>query len=151
MFARESKTYADKQAHEQQLEELYAQIGKLTTQVAWLKKNLVLTHSRAERLAMVERGSGADLRLQEQADLLSMSRASLYYTPRPPSALEVAVKHRIDALIYTRAALFMVRGVILHTLQEEGCGDRAQHGADVYAGDGLGGHLSQAQSQPTGS
>ncbi len=38
VFARESKTHADKAAHEQQIEELYAQIGKLTTQVAWLKK-----------------------------------------------------------------------------------------------------------------
>ena len=38
VFARENKVQADKQAHEQQLEELYAQIGKLTTQVAWLKK-----------------------------------------------------------------------------------------------------------------
>lgn len=38
LFARENKAHADKQAHEQQAEELYAQIGKLTTQVAWLKK-----------------------------------------------------------------------------------------------------------------
>lgn len=38
VFSRENKAQADKQAHEQQLEELYAQIGKLTTQVAWLKK-----------------------------------------------------------------------------------------------------------------
>ena len=29
---------AEKEAHEKQLQELYAQIGKLTTQVAWLKK-----------------------------------------------------------------------------------------------------------------
>jgi len=29
---------AEKAAHEQKLQELYAEIGKLTTQVAWLKK-----------------------------------------------------------------------------------------------------------------
>jgi transposase len=38
LFERESKTQADQTAHQQQLEELYAQIGRLTTQVGWLKK-----------------------------------------------------------------------------------------------------------------
>jgi transposase InsO family protein len=43
----------------------------------------------------VERGS-EPLTLQEQADLLGLSRACLSSTPRPPSAQEVAIKHRID-------------------------------------------------------
>jgi len=38
LFERENKTAADQAAHQQQLEELYAQIGRLTTQVGWLKK-----------------------------------------------------------------------------------------------------------------
>jgi transposase len=38
LFERESKAQNDQAAHQQQLEELYAQIGRLTTQVAWLKK-----------------------------------------------------------------------------------------------------------------
>jgi transposase len=38
LFERESKALADQAAHEKQREELYAQIGKLTTQVEWLKK-----------------------------------------------------------------------------------------------------------------
>jgi len=38
LFERESKGAADQAAHEKQLEELYAQIGRLSTQVAWLKK-----------------------------------------------------------------------------------------------------------------
>ena len=38
LFERESKAAAEQAAHQQQLEELYAQIGRLTTQVAWLKK-----------------------------------------------------------------------------------------------------------------
>lgn len=46
---------------------------------------------------MIERAS-AEMPLSEQADLLSVSRTSLYYTPRPPGAREVAIKHRIDAL-----------------------------------------------------
>ena len=38
LFERESSVQADHAAHQQQLEELYAQIGRLTTQVGWLKK-----------------------------------------------------------------------------------------------------------------
>lgn len=38
LFEKESKAAVDQAAHQQQLEELYAQIGRLTTQVAWLKK-----------------------------------------------------------------------------------------------------------------
>jgi putative transposase len=33
-----------------------------------------------------------------QAELLSISRRSLYYQPKPPSPEEVAIKHRIDEL-----------------------------------------------------
>jgi putative transposase len=43
---------------------------------------------------------GGELPLSVQAALLSLSRASLYYQPVPPSAEEVALKHRIDE-IYT--------------------------------------------------
>jgi putative transposase len=39
-----------------------------------------------------------DLTLKTQAALLSLSRASLYYQPVPPSAEEIAIKHRIDEL-----------------------------------------------------
>jgi putative transposase len=56
--------------------------------------------------------------LKEQADLLSISRSSLYYAPRPPSAREVALKHGIDAL-YTDCPFFGARR-IAHTLREEG-------------------------------
>jgi transposase len=39
LFEDERKTEKSMQAaHEQQLEELYAQIGRLNTQLAWLKK-----------------------------------------------------------------------------------------------------------------
>jgi transposase-like protein len=38
LFERENKALADQEAHDKQLDELYAQIGRLTTQVAWLKK-----------------------------------------------------------------------------------------------------------------
>jgi transposase len=38
LFEKQDSTAELKAAHEQQLTELYAEIGKLTTQVAWLKK-----------------------------------------------------------------------------------------------------------------
>lgn len=43
LFARESaQEHAAKEAaHEQQLQDLYAEIGKLTTQLTWLKKKLL--------------------------------------------------------------------------------------------------------------
>ena len=40
----------------------------------------------------------AELSLKSQAELLSLSRASLYYQPGPPSVEEIAIKHRIDEL-----------------------------------------------------
>lgn len=46
---------------------------------------------------MIEVGV-ADVPLTAQADILSLSRSSLYYKPSPPSAQEVAAKHRIDEL-----------------------------------------------------
>ncbi len=66
---------------------------------------------------MLERG-GSELSLSEQAALLSLSRSSLYYVARPPSAWEVAVKHRIDA-IYTEQPFYGSRR-ICNALQEEG-------------------------------
>jgi putative transposase len=50
-------------------------------------------------VALVEWTQSA-LSLQTQAELVGVSRASLYYQPVPPSAEEIALKHRIDE-VYT--------------------------------------------------
>jgi transposase len=42
LFEERSESHALKTAHETQLTALYAEIGRLTTQVAWLKKKLGL-------------------------------------------------------------------------------------------------------------
>jgi putative transposase len=63
------------------------------------KKNLVSTRSHVERLGLVER-EPTRLPLKTQAELLGLSRASLYYQPSRPTADEIALKHRIDE-IYT--------------------------------------------------
>jgi putative transposase len=48
---------------------------------------------------MVERHD-SDLSLSLQAELLGLNRTGLYYQPVPPSAEEIAIKHRLDE-IYT--------------------------------------------------
>jgi len=55
-----------------------------------------------------------ELTLRTQADLLTLSRRSLYYQPTPPPAEEVAIKHAIDS-IYTAQPSYGSRriGVIL--------------------------------------
>jgi putative transposase len=59
--------------------------------------------SRDERVALIERGSG-ELALGVQAELLGVSRASLYYRPVGPSAEEIALKHRIDEIFTAQLA-----------------------------------------------
>jgi putative transposase len=65
----------------------------------------------------VEREAG-ELPLSMQVDLLSLSRASLYYQPRPPSAEEVRLKHRIDE-VYTQFPFYGARKLAAQ-LQREG-------------------------------
>ena len=42
LFEKQDSTAELKAAHEEQLTDLYAEIGKLTTQITWLKKKLQL-------------------------------------------------------------------------------------------------------------
>ena len=65
-----------------------------------------------------------ELPLATQADILSISRSSLYYKPVPPSAEEVTLKHRIDE-IYTERPYYGSRRITV-TLKLEGW--------DVYSG-----------------
>jgi putative transposase len=58
------------------------------------------------------------LPLREQADLLGVSRSSLYYQPRPASAEEVQLKHRIDE-IYTELPFYGARKIAAQ-LEREG-------------------------------
>lgn len=58
------------------------------------------------------------LPLSVQAELLSLSRSSLYYQPVAPSAEEVALKHRIDA-IYTAYPFYGSRRITVQ-LRHEG-------------------------------
>jgi putative transposase len=53
---------------------------------------------------------GKELPLCQQAELLGLSRSSLYYKPAKPTAEEVAIKHRIDE-IYTRYPFYGSRRI----------------------------------------
>ncbi len=94
--------------HEQQVTELYAEIGRLTTELTWLKKKLA-SLPRAERLALLEREQ-PELPLTTQAALLDLNRSGLYYVPRPVSPAEVAIKHAIDE-IYTQYPFYGSRRI----------------------------------------
>jgi putative transposase len=72
--------------------------------------------SREQRLALVER-EHRELPLSVQTELLSLNRSSLYYRPVPPSAEEVVLKHRIDA-IYTATPFYGVRRVTVQLHRE---------------------------------
>ena len=86
-------------AQERERDELFAQIGRLTTQLTWLKKNLASNLPRSERVALID-WDPAELPLTLLAELLSLNRSGLYYQPVPPSPEELWIKRRIDE-IYT--------------------------------------------------
>lgn len=66
LFAKENKKVDQMKAdYEQQIENLYAEVGRLTTQLSWLKKNLAL-RSRAERIDMID-WDDAELPIATQA------------------------------------------------------------------------------------
>ena len=101
-FERGTVRDEDAENKERRIAELYEQIGRLTLQVnackpacTGSKKNLASTLNRTERVALLERDR-SELALGTQAELLSVSRSSLYYRPRVPSLHEVRIKHWLD-------------------------------------------------------
>jgi len=57
-------------------EGFYAEIGRLSTQLGWLKKKLEECLSRDERVALIE-WKREELAVSTQAELLSLNRPSL--------------------------------------------------------------------------
>jgi putative transposase len=98
LFSKTDQAVQTAAEHERQVTELYAEIGRLTTELTWLKKKLA-SLPRADRLALLER-EPAELPLTTQAALLELNRSGLYYVPRPVTSEEVIIKHAIDE-IYT--------------------------------------------------
>ena len=71
---------------------------------------------RDERIALLEK-ENSDISFQEQCELLSLNRTSLYYQPVEPSAKEIAIKRQIDE-IYTKHPYYGSRRITV-TLQKE--------------------------------
>ncbi len=123
-FLEKAATFFDKDTqgadlqkkHDKEIARLYEEVGRLTTQLSWLK-NLALSQTRAERLALVE--APGDLSVATQCALLSLNRTSQYYVPVPISAEEVAIKHRIDAL-YTAHPFYGSRRITAALVHDEG-------------------------------
>lgn len=73
--------------------------------------------SREERIDLVD-WQREELPVNTQAELLSLNRSSLYYQPVPPSAEEIALKHRIDEL-YTAHPYYGYRKITAQLQREE--------------------------------
>jgi putative transposase len=104
--------------HEKQINELYAEIGRLSAQLSWLKKNLVSNLSRAERLEMLEKDN-PEMPIKTQAELLGISYSSLFYAPMSPPTRELAIKRRIDEL-YTACPFYGSRKIAVQLRPEFG-------------------------------
>ena len=71
---------------------------------------------RDERCQLIER-EHPEITLTIQAELLSLSRSSLYYVPVAPSQREIDIKHRIDEL-YTAYPFLGSRKITFFLCQE---------------------------------
>ena len=72
--------------------------------------------TRAERLALLD-VNDPEMPVNTQTDLLGLNRSSLYYKPVPPSAEELAIKHRIDEL-YTEYPFYGSRRIAAQMCRE---------------------------------
>ncbi|MGH9474675.1 MAG: IS3 family transposase [Terriglobales bacterium] len=77
------------------LKTLHAKIGELTLENDFLGR-CARQGRPAERKAMIDRSH--ELPLTRQAEVLGLSRGSLYYEPRPVPAGDLAIMRRIDEL-----------------------------------------------------
>ncbi|WP_353642688.1 IS3 family transposase [Mesorhizobium sp. WSM2239] len=90
---------------------LHAKIGELTLENGFFRGSA--QQGRAvERKEMIDRNHA--LSLTRQARALGISRGSVYYLPRPPSAAEITLMHRIDRLHldYPFAGSRMLQGLL---------------------------------------
>ncbi|MEO1408213.1 MAG: IS3 family transposase [Pseudomonadota bacterium] len=91
---------------------LHAKIGQLTLENDFLGRRARQGRSVAERKEMTERSH--KLSLVRQADLLGISRGSLYYEPRPVCEDDLRLMRRIDELHmdYPFAGSRMMKGLV---------------------------------------
>ena len=106
-----------KAQHEKEVEQLHAQIGRLTMKLVWLKKKCESMVSRSTRMSEIE-WTNEQLSIKEQAELLRLNRTGLYYKVAPVSERELLLRRRIDE-IFTAWPFYGSRR-IRAVLQREG-------------------------------
>lgn len=97
-------------------DELHRQIGELTAQLNWAKKNLKKLNSSIKRkLIDVEE---KELSIKAQCEQMSICRQSYYYAPRPAySEEDIKILHRMDEL-YTKWPFLGYRRQYLKLIEE---------------------------------
>lgn len=80
---------------ESTINDLYRQVGLLSIQLEWFKKNVVSTRSLNERRALID-WENRQLSISTQAELLEINRTGLYYVTKPLSAEELELHKHID-------------------------------------------------------
>lgn len=96
LFESQGKRDAEPRAdYEKRIHELYAEIGKLTTQLEWLERNLVSNLSQTERVALVEHHA-SEFSLKTQCELLGLNRPGSTISVSRPRLKRSPSMHRID-------------------------------------------------------
>lgn len=118
--------FSDKRkSHDQDAEtliaELYRQIGQQKVDLDWLKKNLALSHR--EKVALIDTTTH-ELSIRHQAELLGISRSSLYYTPVVDED-DLLLRRLIDEQ-YTQTPFYGSRKMAVH-LRRQGYSVNRKH------------------------
>jgi putative transposase len=110
LFERDSKKLAEeKAAYQEKMDSLYKEVGRLTTELSWLKKKNLALFPRNDRIDLID-WTDAVLSITKQSELLSLNRSSLYYKPKEPPIEDVRIKHLIDE-IYTKYPFYGSRRI----------------------------------------
>ncbi len=122
---------------------LYEQIGRLKMDLDFLSRKLA---PRKERLGMIEKDN-SETSVRRQC-LLSLSRASVYYEPRPASDLNERLMRRLDEL-YTAHPFLAIASCWV--VAARGARRQSQERAAADAAFWLAGDLSEAGHQQAAS
>lgn len=87
--------------HSRTIDELYKTIGQREVEISWLKKNSTLSYR--EKSTLIDRNN-AEINLSRQAELIGISRSSIYYQPKIDEQ-EIQIKNAIDK-IYTDSPFY---------------------------------------------
>ncbi|MCC5025396.1 MAG: IS3 family transposase [Candidatus Synoicihabitans palmerolidicus] len=116
VFAKPSAQVRDEIERNRKEKELYARIGQLQMELAWLKKKLAHLESK-ERRSMIET-EHPKLSVARPCELLELPRSTYYHHPKPPKEADLALMKQIDE-IYLESPFFGSRQMT-RWLQREG-------------------------------